>query len=94
MQPDKTWSVALYMSVCVAQTRSDLHLESSQKTIQYISYAFQQTTSIPMGTNCALLADLIHHSYVVDCMQWFLKGNEKKPHPLILRSAVWIVSLR
>jgi hypothetical protein len=40
---------------------------------------FQQTVSIPMGTNCApLLADLFLYSYEADFIQELLKKNEKK----------------
>jgi hypothetical protein len=40
---------------------------------------FQQTVSIPMGTNCApLLADLFLYSYEADFIQGLLKKNEKK----------------
>ena len=39
---------------------------------------FQQTVGIPMGTNCALLADLFLYSYEADFIQGLLKKNEKK----------------
>jgi hypothetical protein len=40
---------------------------------------FQQTVSIPMGTNCApLLADLFLYSYEADFIQALLKKNENK----------------
>ena len=40
---------------------------------------FQQTVSIPMGTNCApLLADLLLYSYKADVMEGLLKENERK----------------
>ena len=37
---------------------------------------FQQT--LPIGTNCALLADLFLYSYEADFIQGLLKKNEKK----------------
>jgi hypothetical protein len=39
---------------------------------------FQQTVGIPMGTNCALLADLFLYSYEANFIQGLLKKNEKK----------------
>ena len=40
---------------------------------------FQQTVSIPMGTNCApLLTDLFLYSYEADFIQALLKKNENK----------------
>ena len=39
---------------------------------------FQQTVDIPMGTNCALLADLFLFSYEAHFIQGLLKKNEKK----------------
>ena len=40
---------------------------------------FQQTVSIPMGTNCApLLSDLFLYSYEADFIQGLLKKSEKK----------------
>jgi hypothetical protein len=41
-------------------------------------HAFQQTVGTPMGTNCALLADLFLYSYEADFIQGLLKKNEKK----------------
>jgi hypothetical protein len=42
---------------------------------------FQQTVDIPMGTNCALLADLFLYSYEADFIQGHLKKSEKKLAP-------------
>ena len=40
---------------------------------------FEQTVSIPMGTNCSpLLTDLFLNSYEVYFIQGLLKKNEKK----------------
>jgi hypothetical protein len=40
---------------------------------------FQQTISIPMGTNCAsLLADLLLHAYEADFLKGLLKNKERK----------------
>jgi hypothetical protein len=39
---------------------------------------FQQRVDIPMGTNCALLADLFLYSYEADFIQGLLKKNDKK----------------
>jgi len=50
------------------------------KSIQFGDRIFQQTVSIPMGTNCApLLADLFLHSYEVELfVQELLRKGEKK----------------
>ena len=41
-------------------------------------HVFQQTVSIPMGTNCPLLlADLFLYSYKEDFMKWLLKKKRK-----------------
>ena len=39
---------------------------------------FFNTVGIPMGTNCALLADLFLYSYEANFIQELLKKNEKK----------------
>jgi hypothetical protein len=41
----------------------------------------QQTLGTPMGTNCALLADLFLYSYEADFIQGHLKKSEKKLAP-------------
>ena len=47
--------------------------------VMFGGHVFQQTVSIPMGTNCApLLADLFLYSYEADFIQGLLKKNEKK----------------
>ena len=57
------------------------------KTLEYLidnifvdfgGHIFQQTISIPMGTNCApLLADLFLYSYEAEFVQSFLKAGKK-----------------
>ena len=45
------------------------------KFVRFDGGMFQQTTDIPMGTNCAsLLADSFLHAYEADFHQWLLKN--------------------
>jgi hypothetical protein len=47
--------------------------------VQFGGRVFQQTISIPMGTNCAsLLADLFLHDYQADFLQGLLKNKDRK----------------
>ena len=39
---------------------------------------FNRQSALPIGTNCALLADLFLYSYEADFIQGLLKKNEKK----------------
>ena len=46
--------------------------------VMFCGRVFQQTASIPMGTNCVpLLADLFPYSYEKDFIQGLLKKYEK-----------------
>ena len=46
--------------------------------VEYGGRIFQQTISIPMGTNCApLLADLFSYSYEAELVQSLLKAGKK-----------------
>jgi hypothetical protein len=47
--------------------------------VVFVDQVFQQSTSIPMGTNCvSLLADLFLYSFEADFCQKLLQGNNKK----------------
>ena len=47
--------------------------------VLFVGRVFQQTSCIPMGTNCALLlADLFLHAYEADFLPGLLKNKDRK----------------
>jgi hypothetical protein len=58
--------------------------------VQFSGLVFQQTISIPMGTNCVpLLADLFLHANEADFLQWLLKNEDRKLPQTFYSSFHW-----
>ena len=78
-------SISFYWFYCVKSNSKAIN--KYKQEISFICYmfvlfcglVFQQTISIPMGTNCApLLADLFLHAYEADFLSELLKNEDRK----------------